>query len=252
MPANNLQENYPSRLSATQEPDHIGFFFKAVLALLVSAAIILWLGNDTNTDLRLADLFYDARLHAFPFRHNWFAVVIVHNFMKYLIMIPGLLLAAVMLIDALRPFSAISTYLRVRLRFVAWSVVLVPTIISSMKCFSAMECPWDLERYGGHSAYLRLLDIVPSGWQAGHCFPAGYASVGLWLAAIGVLWLPSHPRKALRAYGVGLGVGIFLGLVQQIRGAHFLSHTLWSIWITHVILLAIYAVYARQLHPPRQ
>lgn len=246
MPANDLREICPP-LKAAHLSGHIGFYCRSVLVLLASALIILWLGNGTDVDLRLADLFYDAQLHAFPFRHNWFAVVIVHNFLKYFIMIPGLLLVALMLIDALRPFRAISAYMRVRLRFVAWSALLVPAIISLMKCFSAMECPWDLERYGGHAAYLRLLDIVPAGWEAGHCFPAGYASVGLWLAAVAVFWLPAQPAKALRAYLAGLGVGIFLGLVQQARGAHFLTHTLWSVWIASAILLAIYASHAAGL-----
>jgi membrane-associated PAP2 superfamily phosphatase len=252
VPANDLRHGYAHGLKPHRQPYWIGFPFKAAMALLVSAIIILWLGNYTNFDLQLADLFYDPRRHTFPWRHNWFAVVIVHNWLKYLIMAPALLLMAFVLVDTLRPFSAISAFIRVRLRVVALSALLIPSVISLMKCFSAMECPWDLERYGGHSPYLRLLDIIPSGWQAGHCFPAGYASAGLWLAAIAVFWLPAQPAKAMRVFLAGLGVGIFLGLVQQVRGAHFMTHTLWSVWITSAILLIIYAFHAKQLNRTSQ
>jgi membrane-associated PAP2 superfamily phosphatase len=69
----------------------------------------------------------------------------------------------------------------------------------------------------------------------------------LWLAAFAVFWLPEQPAKAMRVFLTGLGVGIFMGLVQQVRGAHFLTHTLWSVWIAIAILLIIFRCYAKQL-----
>lgn len=42
-----------------------------------------------------------------------------------------------------------------------------------------MHCPWGVDLYGGSNPYLRLLDAVPDGWQAGHCLPAGHASTAI-------------------------------------------------------------------------
>jgi membrane-associated PAP2 superfamily phosphatase len=38
-------------------------------------------------------------------------------------------------------------------------------------------------------------------------------------------------------FALGIGAGLGLGWVQQLRGAHFLSHTLWSAWIAAAIVL---------------
>ena len=35
------------------------------------------------------------------------------------------------------------------------------------------------------------------------------------------------------------GAGLLLGLGQQWRGAHFMSHTLWSAWICWMVGLAM-------------
>lgn len=108
-----------------------------------------------------------------------------------------------------------------------------------LKSQSIHHCPWDLQRYGGYAPYLRLFDSLPDGVKAGHCFPAGHASSGLWLAAFFVFWLPSRPRMACFMFMVGLLPGLMLGWVQQLRGAHFLTHTLWSAWIASLLILIL-------------
>ena len=208
----------------------------AAIALLVSLIFILWLNSYSDIDVRLADYFYDRRLHTFPWKESWFAKVFMHAWIKY-----GLIAAAIgtivlCLIDLIHPIASINPYYRVRLRLLACSSALVPAAVSLMKSRSALHCPWDIDRYGGNMPYLRLLDAVPAHFQAGHCFPAGHATSGLWLAALAVFWLPHHPRKAALVYVLGLGVGLLLGWVQQMRGAHFLSHTLMSAWIATLVI----------------
>lgn len=225
---------------------------RVIAALAAAALCILWLGEWTNVDLLLADWFYDARLHAFPWRYNWFADIFIHRWLKKCIVAGGMVLMGVALIDAFKPIPRISAWLRVRLRVVAWSALLIPTTISLLKRNSVLACPWDVQRYGGDAPYLRLLDDVPPALSAGHCFPAGFASTGLWLAACGVFWLPHHPVIARRVFAVGIGYGMLLGWVQQARGAHFLTHTLWSAWIAVALLLLIVALHAGQLNRTHQ
>jgi membrane-associated PAP2 superfamily phosphatase len=42
---------------------------------------------------------------------------------------------------------------------------------------------------------------------------------------------------------LGLGFGFLLGWVQQMRGAHFLFHTLWSMWISSLIILVMLQIF---------
>jgi len=213
----------------------------AAIALLVSLILILWLNSYSNIDVGLADYFYDRQLHTFPWKESWFAKVFMHAWIKYGLIAVAIGAIALCLIDLIHPIASINPYYRVRLRLMASSSALVPAAVSLMKSRSALHCPWDIDRYGGNMPYLRLLDFrvmdaVPAHFHAGHCFPAGHATSGLWLAALAVFWLPHHPRKAALVYVLGLGVGLLLGWVQQMRGAHFLSHTLMSAWIATLVI----------------
>ena len=39
-----------------------------------------------------------------------------------------------------------------------------------------------------------------------------------------------------------LALSLAFGWVQQMRGAHFLSHTLWSIWLSWTIVVGLHAI----------
>src|SRR5690606_23704522 len=118
------------------------------------------------------------------------------------------------------------------LRFVALAALLEPALVGSLKASSNLQCPFGADLYGGAQPLMRLFDAIPEGWRAGHCFPAGHASAGMWLSALGVFWLPTRPRMALAWFAAGLSVGLFMGWVQQMRGMHFLSHTLATAWVS--------------------
>lgn len=222
------------------------------LYLLISALIIVGLNQFTNIDLVLADYYFDFQTKHFNWKNTWFAQQLMHVYVKNCIMFFGLTLISFVILDAVVTFKWMSSWLRTRLRFTAISAVLIPLIISVLKQQSALHCPWDDVRYGGTAPYLRLLDAIPSSMQAGHCFPAGHASTGLWLAAFCVFWLPHRPRMARSIFFSGLSVGFVLGWVQQMRGAHFLSHTLWSMWIASAIIFIMLRVSQSSLHSNQQ
>lgn len=58
-----------------------------------------------------------------------------------------------------------------------------------------------------------------------------------------LIWLPNRPRVAALVGGVTLSLGFTLGWFQQMRGAHFLSHTLWSIWIAICFVTTLYTFF---------
>lgn len=210
------------------------------LGLVLAAALIFWLGRWTDIDLHLADRVYDPLAGRFPWRDAWLTVTFNHGILKRALsaLAAGVILTA--LADAIRPLDWVRRHgARWRLRVTAWSAALVPLAISLLKQNSSAHCPWDLARYGGAQPYLRLLDALPAGVAPGHCLPAGHASTALWTVALAVWWLPAAPVKARRAASAALGFGFAVGWMQQMRGAHFLTHTLWSMWIACAIVFAL-------------
>lgn len=211
---------------------------RVLIFLLAAPALIIWLGTCTDVDLLLADAAYDGHLTDFPLRHWWWSEMFSHILLKRGLVILGLIFIGVAVWDLARP-GRWSSLRRVQLRVVALCALLIPLLTATLKWASSSHCPWDLERYGGSEPYLRLLDVLPAGIEPGHCLPAGHASSALWLISIAVFFLPGRPRAAAGAYLVFLAAGMGLGWLQQLRGAHFLTHTLWSAWIACVVFHAL-------------
>lgn len=218
-------------------------FLRCLGFLLMTGASLIWMANHTGVDLWLADAMYDQTSRQFPWRDTWFASVFVHHWVKVLLIFAGLLCIAILLGDLSRRFHqrgpALDLETRRKLTVVVLSSLLVPLTITVLKAISHPHCPWDIDRYGGFAPHLALFDALPAGVKAGHCFPAGHASSGLWLAAFAVFFLPRWPWRAAAVFVAGLLPGLALGWVQQMRGAHFLSHTLASAWLTALILLLL-------------
>ncbi|QBE63123.1 phosphatase PAP2 family protein [Pseudoduganella lutea] len=219
--------------------------------LLLSALLILWIGQFTDIDLALADLAFDKATRTFPMQHAWLTETFNHVILKTVLSAMAALAVVLASWDTVRPSHYWSESRRIGLRVVAISAVLVPSMITVFKRFSISHCPWDLQRYRGSEPYVRLLEWVPAATSPGHCMPAGHASSALWLVSIAAFWWPYSRRKSI---GVAIGmlfVGMTVGWMQQLRGAHFLTHTLWSAWIACAMVLVIYSMNAKGLARPK-
>jgi membrane-associated PAP2 superfamily phosphatase len=214
------------------------------VALAVSASLLLWADRYSDLDLLVADWMFDHASGTFPWRGAWLADRFNHAILKSWLQVLGVATLAVAAWDWWRPRPGWTASRRIGLRVLASAAVLVPTVVSLLKRVSASHCPWDLQRYGGSEPYVRLLEAVPAGVSSGHCMPAGHASGALWLLALAVFWLPHQPRKAAAAGAAMLVFGFTVGWIQQLRGAHFLTHTLWSIWIAVLIVDSLYRYFA--------
>jgi len=111
------------------------------------------------------------------------------------------------------------------------SIVLALLAVVALKRFSLTSCPWDLVEFGGTARYVSHWCWGITDGGAGHCFPAGHASAGFSFVAGWFVLRRKLPLVALRWLWAALAAGCVLGLVQQIRGAHYVSHTLWTAWI---------------------
>lgn len=208
------------------------------LLMLLAALCILWLGARTDIDLALADAAFSRGAMAFPLRHAWLTDRVAHTLFRRVVIVLGMAWVGVAAWDLVAP-RCWSGVRRAQVRVVALSAVLVPVAIALLKQLSASHCPWDLQRYGGTQPYVRLLDAVPDGVAAGNCMPAGHASSALWLISLAVLFLPHRPRTAGAMAMFFMAMGFAIGWIQQLRGAHFLTHTLWSMWIACVLIGAL-------------
>lgn len=218
---------------------------RALFALLISARLILIINQYTDIDQTLADLYFDVGIGDFPWRKSWFASSFMHVWVKFAIVGGGVILLCFTLLDMMHPIEKVTPLLRLQLRSVVLTMVLAPLAVAVLKQGSNIHCPWSLMRYGGTEPLLRLLDWVPTHWEAGRCFPAGQASTGTWLAALAAFWLPNKPRRAFGVFLAGMTAGLALGWVQQMRGAHFLTHTLATLWLTSAVLLLVLVVLPR-------
>lgn len=204
--------------------------------LIVSALLLLWIGQYTDIDLTLADAMYDRTSGTFPWQHAWLAEDFNHRILKIVLQVLGVAAIVTAGWDFLRPQPGWRTSWRLGIRVLALSAIAIPAVISVLKRFSVSHCPWDLQRYGGREPFVRLLEAMPAIIEAGHCMPAGHASSALWLLGLVAFWLPYRPRMAAAVAVLVLVFAFGVGWMQQLRGAHFLTHTLWSVWIAVLIV----------------
>jgi membrane-associated PAP2 superfamily phosphatase len=203
------------------------------------AIAIVWLANATTVDLTLADQQFDFTQHSFTQKHAFFYETVMHVYAKQLFTVIWLALLLLAWLPKRLLGNRISAATRYKLRWIVLLALLNAIVVSSLKHQMPHACPWDIVRYGGSASWVPTFTSHPA-LEAGHCFPAGHTTSGVWLSALGLLWLPQAPRKALLVTIAGLMVGFALGWAQQIRGAHFLSHTLTSLWLMCGWLLMVF------------
>ena len=111
------------------------------------------------------------------------------------------------------------------------TAVFALVVVPAFKRASATSCPWDLAAFGGALPYVPHWRLGLTDGGPGHCFPSGHAVAAFAYYGVALAWSRHRPRLA-RAWGIGVTVfGLAFGWAQLARGAHFVSHTLWSAWL---------------------
>lgn len=178
----------------------------------------------SGLDLLLASWFGNAK--GFPLESHWLWRQLLHDDIRpwpWLLEL-GLLAAIV------RPWGQLTQLPALRRVQLALSTLGALLLISGIKRFSHTSCPWDLAQFGGVARYASHWAWGALDGGRGGCFPAGHASTGF--AFIGGFFAFRHtlPKTAWRWLAGALTAGLVLGLAQQVRGAHYMSHTLWTAW----------------------
>ena len=121
------------------------------------------------------------------------------------------------------------------------SALLSIGVVGLLKTLTNVDCPWDLAPFGGRFPYIELFGDRPDALRAGRCFPAAHASSGYALLALYFTFRERHAGLAKLGLALGLSTGLAFGLAQQARGAHFVSHDLWSAFLVWTVTLSVYA-----------
>jgi len=210
----------------------------SLITALMALALLLW--DLAGLDLALAQWFGGPA--GFPLRNDWFLNHVMHE---------GARGAAWVLLLALSlgvwwPWGGLHRIDMSRRLQLAVTCLLAVSVVSALKSLSYTSCPWALSEFGGvaqYASHWRHL-FVPDG-GAGRCFPAGHASAGF--AFLGGYFAFRHASPALARTWLIAAVltGFALGLTQQLRGAHFMSHTLWTGWLCWCAAWAADGVTAR-------
>jgi membrane-associated PAP2 superfamily phosphatase len=202
-------------------PHHHRTLFLWTLGIL--AAVVAWdLGAQ---DIPLARLFGSGT--GFPLRDQWFFVQVLHEGGRRL----GWLLVLLLALGVWWPQGVLRRLDAGERLQMALSALLALAAVSAGKNLSTTSCPWDLAEFGGVARYAShwALGVIDGG--GGRCFPAGHASAGFAFVG-GYFALRRQAPVAARFWLTGAVLaGLMLGGAQQVRGAHFMSHTLWTGWL---------------------
>jgi membrane-associated PAP2 superfamily phosphatase len=218
------------------------FYLRQGVLLALAAIALGVVFHVTRLDLALATPYYDPVNHAFPWRFAWVSKYLVHRYLKYVLLLGGVAVWVVAVWMQRRPrLDGFFATHRRRWWCVAWSFVTVPVVIAVLRRLSPMHCPWEVADFGGYAPYFDLFTAAPAGLRAGHCFPAAFVASGSWLLAFALLWYPERKMRSVVAGAAALLLAFAMGWVQQMRGAHFLSHTLWSLWVSWAVVLLVHA-----------
>jgi membrane-associated PAP2 superfamily phosphatase len=205
--------------------------------LLMGVAVIF---EYSGLDLWWVSHFFDTQNQIWLYKKNWFFNTIIHS--------GGQLLDRIFVLIWLLLFIFINlkkkfTIYRKFFLFFLLASVTGPILVGIGKNLTHIHTPWDLQLFNGIYPYIRLLDPTPEGVPVGYAFPAGHASGGYCFLSLYFALL--HFRSPYRIFGLVFGVclGLVFGLGQQIRGAHFPSHDLFTLVICWYAAMAVYLLF---------
>ena len=213
-----------------------------LLAPLVIVALAI-VSEYSGLDMAIARLFFDADTQSWPLKSNFWTAGVLHSggrdLVVYTMSAVLLFLVATFFLRRIRPYRKGAAYLLL-------GSLPGPAIVAILKSTTRIYTPWDLEVFGGDKPYLRLFDAAPPDMPAGHGFPGGHSSGGF--AFVSAYFLLAAYKSAYRYYGLTLGLvlGFAFAFTQEVRGAHFLSHDLFSLVVCWYAALAVATLMLRR------
>lgn len=214
------------------------FYLSQVAYLCLAGIFCFWFSRQGVLDHEISNFWFDPVSRSFPLENNYWLELINHQMLKYIVIIiaVGLLVMGVVK----RRVDYITT---------AILIGLGSAVVGILKSVSHHSCPWDLVEYGGKAIEYPLLRTANYFDGPGRCFPGGHASGGFSLMALFFLFYPKNRKLSFMMFGAAIILGQIMGFGQVVRGAHFLSHNLWScwwVWLTQVFVYGMLSSFLPQ------
>ena len=220
----------------THEGSRLARHRDLILPILL-APLIWWVFHATPLDRRLIEGYYNPVSHGFPLRDNALMENLMHSGLKLVVIAIGIAVLGAFLLSYVVPQMP-----RRRLLWLFAGMAGATLLVSTVKHNSALHCPWDLAEYGGYAPFHGLFDRLPGNVAPGRCFPSGHASGGFSLLAFYFALRDTDARMSRLSLVGALALGTVMGWSQMMRGAHFLSHVVWSAWMEWTFLAVLYRV----------
>ncbi len=174
----------------------------------------------------------------FPYRNDWSLAVLNHKYVK------EILIAVYVFYVAAWLMSFKHNALKARHRELGYFfivAILSTALIGLIKSHSPHACPWNMTTATAQGFIWKF------NTTNGHCFPGGHAATGFALMTGYFVYRLSRPARAYFFLITGIILGFCFGWAQMMRGAHFLSHNLWTAWFIWAFNTVIYTFGCRYL-----
>jgi membrane-associated PAP2 superfamily phosphatase len=203
----------------------------------------------SGLDLRLESGFYDATTGTWPYKSLFITSDVLHTWARYFVLFCALVNLAGIIASF---FSEALVPWRKHLMFIFVAGVAGPLLVGLLKNSTHIFTPWDLQFFGGDKPYIRIFDSVYTGASIGHAFPGGHSSGGF--AYVSTFFALSAMGSKYRYHGlvIPLLMGMLFAATQEIRGAHFLSHDLFSFAICWLVSLMLAVIFYPEFWNPRE
>lgn len=217
-----------------------------LIPLLAGAGLLLVIAA-LDLDYRLAQtLFFDPSAQEWIGRHNFWMNEFLHTGGRNLMRLVGVV--AIALWVASFRVARLQTHRRA-LGYFALCMALVPLTVGALKEATNVDCPWDMQAFGGDRPIVHWYQDRPDELPRTACFPGAHSSSAFALFALYFLWLPGNPRRARVALLAVVTLGAIFSIAQQSRGAHFISHDLVSALVAWFICLGLHWRFNRPTKP---
>ena len=221
-------------------------YTRSDLIPLLLFAIALVVIELTGLDDSLMGYFYDPGLAEFPLRNAWLTEALFHTQGRRLMFLLGLAIIMITIASLVMPVLKAS---RNRWLFVLSTIVVSTISISLLKKGTGISCAWDLAQYGGDHLPNTFPNILDG--ANGACWPAGHASGPFSLIAIYFGFRDRTPAVARVCLLLAMLLGTIFGLSQTARGAHYLSHTVWTLLIIWSLNLGTLRLFTFSVYPSK-
>ena len=219
------------------------FFVNHLLIPITFLALTFYYFMYLGGDSLVAAKIYALQGYEWSLNDHWVTNKLLHKGGKHLSTLAIVVIIA-LYIFVLASKSEQRKKWRSPLLYLILSCLVSVILVSLLKALTNMDCPWNLNQFGGDRPFIGLFEHRPQEMGCGKCFPAGHASAGYAWVSLYFFFKMIIPKYRWLGLLCGIMVGLTFGISQQLRGAHFISHDIATIFICWLIATLLFIFFS--------